>query len=196
MKKYTFSTQLVFMAAALFLISSGTFIFAKDEDHGMMHGKNDSMHSRMGVAPADDISKAASCSICGMNREKFAHSRIFIEYDDGSTFGACSIHCAAVDLAVNIDKTPMNIWVGDYNTKKLIDAEKAVWVIGGDKPGVMTKRAKWAFGNKSEAGQYIKEHGGKPAAFADAMKATYEDMYQDTMMIREKRKKMHMMKKH
>lgn len=35
--------------------------------------------------------------------------------------------------------------VGDYNTKRLIDAEKAVWVIGGGKQGVMTKRAKWAF---------------------------------------------------
>jgi len=34
--------------------------------------------------------------------------------------------------------------VGDFGTKKLIDAEKALWVLGGSKPGVMTKRGKWA----------------------------------------------------
>ena len=102
-----------------------------------------------GIAFAqDDIKKHPSCKYCGMDREKFAHSRIYIEYDDGTTEGTCSVHCAAIDLALNIDKTPKAIWVGDYNTKKLIDAEKAFWVIGGSKTGVMTKRAKWAFGKR------------------------------------------------
>ena len=73
----------------------------------------------------EDVSKHPSCSYCGMDRAKFAHSRIFIEYNDGSTFGACSIHCAAIDMAVHIDKSPKAIGVGDYGTKKLIDAEKA-----------------------------------------------------------------------
>ena len=149
-----------------------------------------------GIAFAqDDIKKHPSCKYCGMDREKFAHSRIYIEYDDGTTEGTCSVHCAAIDLALNIDKTPKAIWVGDYNTKKLIDAEKAFWVIGGSKTGVMTKRAKWAFGKKEDAEKFISENGGNLAVFDEALKSAYEDMYQDTKMIREKRKmkKMKMM---
>ena len=57
----------------------------------------------------------------------------------------------------------------------------------------MTKRAKWAFADKKGAEAFIKENGGKLAYFDDAMKATYEDMYADTKMIREKRAKRKMM---
>ena len=135
-----------------------------------------------------DIQKYASCQYCGMDREKFAHSRVVIEYDDGSIVATCSIHCAVVDLALNIDKTPKAILLGDYGTKKLIDAEKAVWVIGGNKMGVMTRRAKWAFEKKGDAEKFIAENGGALVAFDEVMKAAYEDMYQDTKMIREKRK--------
>ena len=140
------------------------------------------------AAVADDIGEHASCPFCGMDRAKFAHSRVYIRYEGGSTLGTCSIHCAAVDMAVNIDKTPASIQVGDYNTKTLIDAEKAFWVIGGDTPGVMTGRAKWAFEKKADADAFIQAHGGKAASFDEALEASYEDMYKDTKMIREKRK--------
>jgi copper chaperone NosL len=136
----------------------------------------------------EDIKKFPACKYCGMDREKFAHSRIFIEYDDGTAEGTCSIHCAAVELALNIDKNPKAIWVGDMGTKKLIDAEKASWTMGGGKPGVMTKRAKWAFEKKEAADQFIKDNGGNPADFDQVIKASYEDMYADTKMIRERRK--------
>jgi hypothetical protein len=123
-----------------------------------------------------------------MDREKFSHSRVYIEYDDGSTEGICSLHCAAIDLALHIDKTPKTIQVGDYHEKKLIDAEKAYWIIGGNRMGVMTKRAKWGFEKKEEAEKFKRDNGGALASFDDAMKAAYEDMYQDTKMIRERRK--------
>ena len=96
---------------------------------------------------AEDIQKHPVCKYCNMDRQQYDYSRFLIDYDDGTSFGACSIHCAAVDVALNIDKTPKSFQVGDYNTKKLINAETATWVIGGNKPGVMTKRAKWAFEN-------------------------------------------------
>jgi nitrous oxide reductase accessory protein NosL len=146
----------------------------------------------------EDIQKNKSCKYCGMDREKFSHTRMLIEYDDGTTVGTCSIHCTAVDLALNIDKTPKSVQVADAGSKKLIDAEKAIWVIGGSKSGVMTKRAKWAFEKKDDADTFVKENGGTLATFDEAMKAAYEDMYQDTKMIREKRKmmKMKMMEHH
>jgi hypothetical protein len=123
-----------------------------------------------------------------MDREKFAVSRMVLEYDDGSTVGICSLHCAAVDLVLAIDKAPTAIRVADFTTKRLIDAEKAVWVLGGAKPGVMTKRAKWAFEERANAEAFAKENGGVIASFDDVMKAAYEDMWSDTKMIREKRK--------
>jgi len=151
--------------------------------------------SLMTVALAqDDIAKQASCKYCGMDRKTFAHSRMLVTYEDGSSISTCSLHCTAIELALSIDKTPKSIEVGDFKTKKLIDAEKAFWVIGGSKPGVMTKQAKWAFESKADADAFIKENGGKLASFDEAIRAAYEDMYADTKMIREKRKMMKQMK--
>jgi nitrous oxide reductase accessory protein NosL len=92
-----------------------------------------------------------------------------------------------VDLAVHIDRFPKTMQVGDYNTKQLIEAERAFWVIGGGKPGVMTKRAKWAFSAKKDAEAFVAASGGQAANFDEAIRATYEDMYQDSKMIRERR---------
>jgi copper chaperone NosL len=142
-----------------------------------------------------DIQAHKNCKYCGMDREKFDYSRMLTEYTDGSSFGSCSIHCTAIDLAQTLDKQIKAIMAADYHKKNLIDAEKASWVIGGSKPGVMTKTAKWAFADKKDAEAFIKENGGKLANFEDAMKATYEDMYNDTKMIREKRAKMKEMPK-
>ena len=147
----------------------------------------------LAVQAQEDIQKIASCKYCGMDRAKFAHSRMLIEYSDGTVVGTCSIHCAAVDLALNIDKTPKSIMVGDFSTKALIDAEKASWVLGGSVMGVMTKKAKWAFAQPGGADTFISQNGGKLATYDEAMKAAYEDMYADTKMIRDKRK-MKMMK--
>jgi nitrous oxide reductase accessory protein NosL len=142
------------------------------------------------VLAQEDIQKHPTCKYCGMDRAKFAHSRVLIVYEDGTEVGVCSIHCAALDLALNIDKTPKSIMVGEYDSKKLIDVEKAQWVMGGDKMGVMTKRAKWAFETTEAAGKYIDENGGELVMFDEAMKGSFSDMYADTKMIRDKRKMM------
>lgn len=141
----------------------------------------------LAVATEQDQLDHPSCGYCGMHRVKFAHSRMLIEYADGGAVGTCSIHCTAVEFANAIDRLPTAIKVGDLNTKQLIDAEKAVWVLGGDKKGVMTKRAKWAFADKAAAEQFVAGHGGTIIDFETAMTAAYEDMYKDTKMIRAKR---------
>jgi copper chaperone NosL len=143
-----------------------------------------------GLYAHEDVPKHPSCKYCGMDREKFAHSRMLIEYDDGSQVGTCSLHCTAIDMALNLDKTPKLLWVGDYGTRSLINAEKAFWVIGGGKPGVMTKRAKWAFAEKAAAEKFIQENGGTLGDFDAALKAAYEDIAEDTKMIRERRRMM------
>jgi len=144
----------------------------------------------------DDLKLHPACKYCGMDREKFAHSRFFIGYEDGSSQGTCSIHCAAIEFALQIDKTPKTMQVGDYSSKTLVEAEKAFWVLGGNRPGVMTKRAKWAFGKKEDAERFVSENGGKVITFEEAFKASFEDMYSDTKMIQERRKMRRMHQKH
>ncbi len=143
-----------------------------------------------GVAFAqDDLKKYPSCQHCGMDRKFFAHSRMLIQYTEGTIVGTCSIRCAALDLAMNSDKTPKSILVGDYNSKLLVDARKAIWVIGGKKSGVMTENAKWAFAQKADAKKIIVENGGTIIGYDAAMKAAYRDLDPDTKkMIREKKK--------
>jgi len=113
-----------------------------------------------------------------------------ITHSDGSREELCSVHCAAVDMALHIDKQISQITVADYNTYQQIPAETAFWVIGGDRAGVMTARGKWAFKAKKDAQQFIKDHGGKLADFDGVMKAAFDDMYQDILMIRKKRQLM------
>jgi len=148
------------------------------------------------AVPVDDINAVPACPFCGMDRQKFAHSRVFIQYDDGSVMGGCSIHCAAADMAVNLDKAPLSIWVGDYNHKNLSNAESSTWVLGGKKTGVMTKRAKWAFEKKEDADRFIQSEGGEIVTFEKAIRAAYEDMYEDNKLIRERRKAKRMMQQH
>ncbi len=135
-----------------------------------------------------DVEQHQSCPFCGMDRAKFAHSRMLVKYEDGSSVGTCSIHCMAVELSLSLDKTPLEILVGDYETKEFIDAQKAFWVMGGDVQGVMTQRAKWAFKEKQRAEAFIKAHGGELVDLDRVMRASYEDMYEDTKKIRERRK--------
>ena len=134
----------------------------------------------------DQIAHVA-CSYCGMDRTKFGHSRMLVEYQDGGEVGTCSIHCMALEFANAIDRMPKQILVGDYISQELIDANKAVWVLGGDRQGVMTSRAKWAFSDQAAAETFIKNHDGEIVDFDQAMKASYEDMYRDTQRIRKMR---------
>ena len=142
-------------------------------------------------APAqvpEDIRKHPTCKYCEMNRQHFAHGRMLVTYDDKSSLGVCSIHCAAIDLAVNTDKGLVSIEVADYNSHNLLDAEDAYWVIGGNRSGVMTRRAKWAFREKKDAEAFILRNGGVSATFDEAIKAACKDMYEDSKIIRGKRK--------
>jgi len=146
------------------------------------------------AAGAGDIEDIPSCQYCGMDRDKFGQTRMLIEYEEGSRIGVCSIHDAAVDLSQSISKTIKTIWVADYSSRKLIDAEQAAWVIGGDLPGVMSGTSRVAFAGKEAAAAFRKEHGGEIATFDEAIDDTYGEMWKDIKMIREKRAKMKKMK--
>jgi nitrous oxide reductase accessory protein NosL len=124
---------------------------------------------------ADKVELPAECKQCGMDRTKFGHSRMVVIYEDGSSTGTCSLNCIVTDLSKNKGKSVKSFQVADYNTKKLIDAKSAAWVIGGSKRGVMTQVAKWAFADKKDADAFIKANGGKPATFDVALKAAEKE---------------------
>lgn len=134
--------------------------------------------------------KDAACKYCGMKRSRYPHSWGVIIYSDGSEEEVCSVHCAAIDMAIHTVKQVSQITFADYFTHKQIPAETAFWVIGGDRVGVMTARGKWAFKTEKDADRFIKAHGGKLVDFNEIMKAAFDDMYQDTLMIRKKRELM------
>jgi hypothetical protein len=113
-----------------------------------------------------------------MDRKAFGYSRMMIRYDDGTEVPTCSIHCAGLDLALNPFRGVREILVGDYDTRMLLQADKAIWVLGGDRMGVMSIRGKWAFGERKAAKRFIKEHGGAIASYDEVMKAVFEDMYE------------------
>jgi nitrous oxide reductase accessory protein NosL len=138
------------------------------------------LHKKTGVEQAGlaDIQSHPSCRYCGMDRRMYDYSRMLVEYADGASEATCSIHCTAIDLALNPSKAPKSVMVGDYHTRQLIDAQRAWWVIGGDRYGVMSIRGKWAFAEKTHAEDYIKEHGGNLRGFNDALQAAFEDMWE------------------
>jgi copper chaperone NosL len=118
---------------------------------------------------ADAIEKPLSCEQCGMDRVIFARSRMVVVYADGTTAGTCSIHCAVAEMKAHKGKKVKSLKVADYDTKNLIDARKAVWVIGGSKSGVMTSVPKWAFAKRADAETFVRENGGRVTTFDEAL---------------------------
>ena len=152
---------IVFIAIILVLSSSSAFAHPTGENLGNLPG----------------------CKHCGMDTRAHPNGRVVVQYSDGRPEGLCSLHCALIDIFLNSHRTLIDIRVADYYSTSLIEAENAFWVIGGGKPGTMSKRAKWAFVRKDDAERFIRIHGGGLANFDHAIKAAFDDMYRDTKSI-------------
>ena len=139
------------------------------------HGAHEQTTETTVGANHADVEKHKGCRHCGMDRGKFAHSRMLITYSDGQVVGVCSIHCAVTELKAGKGKTVKTVEVADLNTKKLVSAEKAIWVIGGSKKGVMTRTAKWAFTENDAAAAFIKMNGGTLATYREALASAEKD---------------------
>ncbi len=137
------------------------------------------------LSPAYAAENHKQCKQCGMDLAGYPQSRMVIEYSDGTAVDVCSIHCAAVEMKQNKDRQIKSIMVADYATKKLTDAKSATWVIGGNKEGVMTGVPKWAFADRSQAQEFVKENGGRVTSFDEAMKAADEEAESGAGMARD-----------
>lgn len=130
------------------------------------------------VASEDDISRHRSCSYCGMDRKMYGYSRMLIDYEDGTQTGLCSLHCAVTEMNAHKEKRISSLQVADRNSHELIPAEKAIWIIGGSKRGVMTARAKWAFAAKESAEKFVSAYGGKVVSWEAALAAAQAEAQQ------------------
>lgn len=124
----------------------------------------------------DDIDRHRDCADCGMDRKAYGYSRMLIGFRDGSEVGVCSLHCAVVELDRGPRREPAFLKVADRDTRRLINAETAVWVVGGRKRGVMTKLPKWAFATAAGAEKFVKANGGAIVPFAKAVAAAREEL--------------------
>ena len=131
------------------------------------------------ISAQDDIGLHRSCLHCGMDRKAYGFSRMLVQYADGASVGVCSLRCAVVELDANTKRTVKAILAADRTERVLIDAEKAVWVMGGVKRGVMTSRPKWAFGSQAAAKAFIENYGGTIVTWSEALTAAREDLAQE-----------------
>lgn len=127
------------------------------------------------VQAEDDIHSHRQCAECGMDRKAYGFSRMLLVYADGKEVGVCSLHCAVEAMDRRKDQPVQALRVADRNTHELLPAEQAIWVMGGKKKGVMTRRAKWAFQEKSAAESFIKEYGGAIVTWEEALTAARAD---------------------
>ncbi len=122
-----------------------------------------------------DIDQHRDCKQCGMDRKAFGYSRMLVEFRDGRQVGTCSLHCVITELNSNKSGQVISFKVADRDSRELIDAEKASWVIGGKKRGVMTTRAKWAFRSKAAAQSFVTANGGIISSWEQVLAAAKED---------------------
>ncbi|HRD67712.1 MAG TPA: nitrous oxide reductase accessory protein NosL [Candidatus Competibacter sp.] len=139
----------------------------------------------------NELDKYPKCPYCGMDRKQFHRSRHLVHYQDDLVDATCSLHCAALSLAINLDRGPKVIYAADFGAKDdpkpLMNVDDATYLIGSKLPGVMTKQSKIAFASKQTAETVKAEQGGELGNFDAALQAAYQSMASDTLMIRKKR---------
>lgn len=147
----------------------------------------------------DELKKFPRCRYCGMMRAKFSHTRHLIVYENDSVDGTCSLHCAAIGLALNMDLGPKAIYAGDAGAggeiKPLVLVDKAFYVVDPSKPGTMTRVSNAAYADKAKAEAAAKAEasakaGAEVIGFDAALRKAYLVMADDTIMLRKRRGEM------
>ena len=100
------------------------------------------------------------CSICGMNLKMF-YKTSYIAGDKQY----CSVRCLVADDMKNHNIDFDKVKVIDAKNQKPILAKDAIFVVGSDVKGTMSRVSKLAFSTKTDAKEFIKAHGGKITTF-------------------------------
>lgn len=116
-----------------------------------------------------------ACPNCGMHLVKFyktSHTHEDHQY--------CSLHCL---YEATGGKIPENAQVVDVTSLKLIDANKASYVVGSRIKGTMTQISNYAFLSDQDASDFATKNGGRMATFKEAYAVASEDFPRETSII-------------
>jgi nitrous oxide reductase accessory protein NosL len=113
------------------------------------------------------------CFICGMDLVKFYKTSHAATDSSGKVHQYCSLHCLADHLSKGAELE--NPQVVDVTSLKLIPVQEAYYVVGGKKPGTMSKVSKYAFKSIEDAKKFQAENGGKIVDFYSAWQEAKKD---------------------
>lgn len=127
------------------------------------------------------------CPVCGMTLHNFYKTN-FAANANGNEKQYCSIVCFVEDEMVNNQKMK-NIRVIDNSTLKMIDAFKASFVVGSNKPATMSSISIYGFGTSEAAKQFANENGGDVKTFSEVYKMVKSTQAKDMAATRERQAK-------
>ena len=119
----------------------------------------------------------AFCPACGMRLPMFFKTN-HVAKVEGKVKQYCSIHCVVEEMQKG--KKLEHIQVVDTHSLKLIDAHKAIYVVGSSKKGTMTAVSKYAFSAKAAFVKDSKIIAKKQAMMSKKGKMMYSKMCQKT----------------
>jgi hypothetical protein len=129
-----------------------------------------------GFATPRDLAQFPDCLSCGMSRKSCAHTRMVVEYADGTKRAECGLHCLLVDLVDQPGRQPKRMFAADYNDRKLAEAEKSWWVRYDNAVECRGSKVMLAFRSEHGADKFIASFGGRKLNFDEALKLTYSDL--------------------
>ncbi|MCF6309580.1 MAG: nitrous oxide reductase accessory protein NosL [Sulfurimonas sp.] len=128
------------------------------------------------------------CPVCGMSLKKFYKTSHVSKQNSSTPKQYCSMRCLVVDMSQNSIDTK-NIQVVDVVSQKLIDAKSAIYVVGSEVKGTMSKVSKLAFSSAEAAEDFSIENGGDIVVFDKVLQMAQESIKSDMAMVTKKKTK-------
>jgi nitrous oxide reductase accessory protein NosL len=180
--------RLILIALILLFATSIMTVFAMEENQPAMTTAKHVPDIEHPLKKPKMYSNIMRCPNCGMMINMWARTRHSFHHPEGD-LTTCSIRCLA-DKTVSSGAAPSNVQVAMYiDPDKMVEVEKATYVIGSTAPGTMTMKSKIAFADKASAEEFSSNYGGEVVDFQGAFAAAKMELPKSRMLIDQKRKK-------
>lgn len=127
-------------------------------------------------ATPKDLARYPACLNCGMSRESSSHTRMVVEYADGTRSAECSLHCLLADLIAQPGREPKRILAADYRDRELAEAKACSWVRYDNAAQCRGSKVLLAFRTEAAADEFIASFGGQKLNYDEALSTTYLDL--------------------
>lgn len=180
--------RLILIALILLFATSIMTVFAMEKNQPAMTTAKHVPDIEHPLKKPKMYSNIMRCPNCGMMINMWARTRHSFHHPEGD-LTTCSIRCLA-DKTVSSGADANNVQVAMYiDPDKMVEVEKATYVIGSTAPGTMTMKSKIAFADKASAEEFSSNYGGEVVDFQGAFAAAKMELPKSRMLIDQKRKK-------